>query len=294
MDESVMKAILLPIVCMVTGGWLASSVAWADPPFPVPPKGGLVACKADLAICNGDLDSCDIALGTCSTDLTTCKTDLGTCDTNLTATTAELATCTSDLATCEASAQAFPATGQTTCWDSSSNEISCDGTGQDGEIQAGADLSFADNGLTITDNNTKLEWMKQDDNNTGCGSYPGNLDQGCTFDWDEAFAFVAELNTNNHAGYSDWRVPNVKELQSIAHFGESGTGFAWPAEFDSGCEVGCTVVTCSCGPEARYWSSTTNTRVLPGDGFTVEFQIGTVDITQKSDNLNVRAVRGGL
>ncbi len=35
-------------------------------------------------------------------------------------------------------AQAFPATGQTTCWNSQGGVIACAGTGQDGDIQAGA------------------------------------------------------------------------------------------------------------------------------------------------------------
>src|SRR5207247_8582198 len=55
----------------------------------------------------------------------------------------------------------FPATGQTTCWDSSGNVIPCAGTGQDGDLQKGAPLSYTDNGDgTITDNNTGLMWEK--------------------------------------------------------------------------------------------------------------------------------------
>jgi hypothetical protein len=54
------------------------------------------------------------------------------------------------------------ATGQTTCWDSSGNVVACGGTGQDGEILAGAALSYTDNGDgTITDNNTALMWGKR-------------------------------------------------------------------------------------------------------------------------------------
>src|SRR5437773_4101103 len=56
---------------------------------------------------------------------------------------------------CEAahlSRQAFPATGQTTVFH----------TGDDGDIQAGATLSYTDNGDgTITDNNTCLIWEKK-------------------------------------------------------------------------------------------------------------------------------------
>ncbi|MGH8864149.1 MAG: hypothetical protein ACREVZ_05825 [Burkholderiales bacterium] len=58
--------------------------------------------------------------------------------------------------------QKFPATGQTRCWNSDGNVIPCRGTGQDGDIQAGATLKYKDNGNgTITDRNTKLVWEKK-------------------------------------------------------------------------------------------------------------------------------------
>ena len=45
--------------------------------------------------------------------------------------------------------------------------IPCAGTGQDGDIQAGATLSYTDNGDgTITDNNTGLMWEKKSDDGT--------------------------------------------------------------------------------------------------------------------------------
>ena len=34
----------------------------------------------------------------------------------------------------------FPSTGQTTCWDTDGSVIACNGTGQDGQIQAGGVL----------------------------------------------------------------------------------------------------------------------------------------------------------
>jgi len=262
-------------------------------------------CPAELAICTGDLDSCDVALDTCTTDLTTCDTDLGTCTTELTETTAELATCTSALATCEPTAQAFPATGQTSCWDSEGNGIDCAGTGHDGDIQAGAELSYTDTGLTIIDNNTKLEWMKQDDNGGDCASYPGYLDKDCTFTWDEAFAFVANLNANNHGGHADWRVPNVKELQSIVNYGKTFSSMpAVSSEFDTMClrNTGCTVDdpenACSCTARANYWSSTSFAsfpRAWWVVSFGTDFGGGYVLLGGWGDaDVRVRAVRGGL
>ena len=193
-------------------------------------------------------------------------------------------------------AQALPATGQTTCWDIFSIEISCAGTGHDGEIQAGAVLSYTDTGLTIVDNNTNLEWMKQDDNNLFApDACPfGNLDKDCVFTWDETFAFVATLNTEPcFADYCDWRVPNVKELQSIVNYEN------YPAvspEFHSGCVEGCTVGDCSCTAvelTARYWSSTSYANV-PTHAWYVSFDIGMVYFDDKINERRVRAVRGGL
>src|SRR5439155_23732926 len=58
----------------------------------------------------------------------------------------------------------LPATGQTTCWDSNGNVISCAGTGEDGELRKGAPLAYADHGDgTVADVNTGLVWEKLSD-----------------------------------------------------------------------------------------------------------------------------------
>ncbi|MBN2389203.1 MAG: DUF1566 domain-containing protein [Anaerolineae bacterium] len=60
---------------------------------------------------------------------------------------------------------------------------------------------------TITDNATGLTWA-QDDNGEGVT-------------WEEALAWVAQKNAENYLGYSDWRLPNVKELQSLLDYSRS-------------------------------------------------------------------------
>jgi len=60
----------------------------------------------------------------------------------------------------------LPQTGQTTCYDSSGTVISCTGTGQDGEIQAGVawpDPRFTVSGDCVSDNLTGLMWAKNGD-----------------------------------------------------------------------------------------------------------------------------------
>ena len=55
----------------------------------------------------------------------------------------------------------LPATGQTTCWDTTGSAIPCAGTGQDGDFGEGAPLAYLDNGDgTVTDVNTGLVWEK--------------------------------------------------------------------------------------------------------------------------------------
>jgi len=209
-------------------------------------------------------------------------------------------------------ATAFPATGQETCWNSVGTVIGCAGTGYDGDIRAGAALSYTDNGDgTITDDNTGLKWEKKDDNNAG-----GIHDKDTTYTWDNAFAVhIARLNnrcandeamdctTNGDAdcagvggacgfaGHRDWRLPNVKELQSIVNLENS-----FPAvspEFNTGCVASCAVLTCSCTAGSRYWSSSSNTVSHTGAWF-VDFNGGTVADIDKIFPFLVRAVRGGL
>ncbi len=67
------------------------------------------------------------------------------------------------------------------------------------------DNLFKDNGDgTVTDHATGLMWMKQD--------------SGREMSWKDALAY-AEQST--YANYDDWRLPNIKELQSIVDYGRA-------------------------------------------------------------------------
>jgi len=108
----------------------------------------------------------------------------------------------------------LPQTGQTICYDSNGTVISCAGTGQDGEFQAGVawpNPRFTDNqDQTVNDNLTGLMWTK-DGNAPG----PEACGPGAAKTWQEALDYVKCLNTNNYLGYNDWRLPNVVELASL-------------------------------------------------------------------------------
>ncbi len=186
-----------------------------------------------------------------------------------------------------ATADKFPATGQTTCWDSTGAVISCAGTGQDGDIRAGAKLRYKDNGDgTIIDENTNLTWEKL--------SFDGSIhDWGNAYTWADAFAVhLAGLNEAKFARHHDWRLPNVKELQSIVNYGNFGPAVSSP--FNNNCVAGATVLTGSCTVGNGYWSSTSYLNA-PMDAWFVNFIDGGLDVGGKSSFfIQVRAVRGGL
>jgi hypothetical protein len=86
---------------------------------------------------------------------------------------------------------------------------------------------------TITDEATGLMWMQSD--------------TGTAMEWEDALAYAENATTG---GYVDWRLPNVKELQSIVDY--SGRLPAIDPLFD------CTPITNEAGePDfGYYWTST--------------------------------------
>lgn len=177
-------------------------------------------------------------------------------------------------------------TGLTSCFDSSGFEVDCTGTGQDGETQIGTDpASIVLANGTISDEATGLVWERHDD--SGVGQIH---DKDTTYTWMEAFGKIADLNATAFAGHTDWRLPNVRELATIADFGR--TPPATHSAFDTNCTGGCTLATCSCTETAYYWSSTSSTDD-PALAWTVFFADGLASGSGKSIPNRVRAVRGG-
>jgi hypothetical protein len=108
-------------------------------------------------------------------------------------------------------------TGQAKCYDDIT-EIICPVAGeafygQDAQ-HIGNVPKFTDNGDgTITDNITGLMWQQSPDTNGD-----GDVDSDDKLSYDKA---VAGASTLNLGGYSDWRLPTIKELYSLIDF--SGT-----------------------------------------------------------------------
>lgn len=112
---------------------------------------------------------------------------------------------------------------------------------------------FVDNGAeTITDEATSLMWMQNDS-----GYYEAGTESDGTLNWQVALEWAAEMNAEEFLGYSDWRLPNVKELQSIVDYSKSPITTDSPAIDDL---FYCTPII-NCFDEddyGYYWSSTTH------------------------------------
>src|SRR5262245_12523696 len=253
-------------------------------------SGNLTTCTNDAATCNASLASSQASLATCTTNLGTCTTNLGGAQTSLATCTNNLGTCSGSLTTCQgdlATCQAVPRgqalkTGQTTCFDAAGSLIPCAGSGQDGEFQRGIPRAYTDNADgTITDARTGLMWEKLSDD--------GSIhDKDTVYTWTDALARIVTLNGSSFAGHSDWRLPDLIELQTLANYGSVSPAVS-PA-FNTGCVAACTVATCSCTQAGFYWSSTTY-QGNPQAAWTVTFGGGGVNALFKTNTFFVRAVR---
>jgi hypothetical protein len=172
----------------------------------------------------------------------------------------------------------LPATGQTKCYAQNGVLIDCSSDpcgGQDGRYATGcpSEGRFTDNGDgTVTDRCTGLMWQKEtaDVNGDGVSDWASFCD---------ALAYCEDLS---FAGHDDWRLPNIRELQSIIDYGRRAP--AIDPVFGA-------------FAEASYWSSThygpggdLAWEVLLGDG---DGDDGVVRTQRKSGLSYIRAVRTG-
>ena len=82
-----------------------------------------------------------------------------------------------------------------------------------GQFQGKDIPSFRNNGDgTVSDLNTGLMWQRDPDAN---GNGDGIMQRVDKLTWPQIQARVAALNTAKYAGYSDWRIPSIKELYSL-------------------------------------------------------------------------------
>lgn len=140
----------------------------------------------------------------------------------------------------------------------------------------GTYAAFLDNGDgTVTDLSSTLMWQQcsAPSGGTNCGSGTPT-----TYTWDNALAYCNGLTLG---GYTDWRLPNVKELQSILDVTKTSAPTINITYFPD-------------TQAADYWSSTTFAGTNSYAWY-VQFSIG-ITLTSgvsKGTGLYVRCVRGG-
>lgn len=97
-------------------------------------------------------------------------------------------------------------TGQTTCHDTAGREVTCQGSGQDAEFRKGIALPvprFEQYDEVVLDRLTGLIWTR----NANLAEFP--------LRWQEALDHISGMNRGKAFGYSDWRLPNRRELRSL-------------------------------------------------------------------------------
>jgi hypothetical protein len=192
----------------------------------------------------------------------------------------------------QASKGSYPIVGtsQTGCWDGTGNKITAPALGaafygQDSQYAHTTPVyTKSSDGLTVKDEVTGLTWEK-------------SYDSG-TYYWAASQTVADNLNAQKYGGFSDWRLPTIKELYSLWN---ASTGWPW-------IDTKYFTITYSSEQDLRhaiFWSSDKYTGVLgniindvPGSELAFGVNFGTGHIKSYSISVGpkhlVRCVRGNL
>ncbi len=128
---------------------------------------------------------------------------------------------------------------------------------------------------TATDPTTGLMWMRCSMGQVWDGAASTCTGMANTYTWDQAMALTS---SQTFAGHSDWRLPNIRELQTIVDrsvYNPAIDALAFPDT-----------------PTSFFWSASANAYVSDGAWY-VNFSYGFAYSTSKNYYYQVRLVRAG-
>jgi len=146
----------------------------------------------------------------------------------------------------------------------------------DGYYHSGPKLSFRDNGDgTVTDLNTDLMWVSSGYADTNVEPPVLYQSEGPwrRYFWNQALLYCERLNLG---GYSDWRLPNYKELISIVDLSRMEP---------------CVNQEYFLGTRADFYWTSTSFSYLTSQAWYIYFNLGYVNHINKNNYFYVRPVR---
>lgn len=128
-------------------------------------------------------------------------------------------------------------------------------------------------GATVTDQRTGLMWDKCSWGQSGiaCETDAPNA----YYSWQQALAIAATANSAQHRGYTDWRLPNIREMQSLVE-----TCRSYPSINDE---------TFPNAPGSRFWSASP-AAYTAGSSWILDFYSGNSRPQDRVDLYSVRLV----
>jgi len=142
---------------------------------------------------------------------------------------------------------------------------------------------FIINDSTVTHTLTNIMWDR-----CSIGTSWNNITKQCdgvisVYTWQEALQEVQTRNEDNYLGFSDWRLPNIKELSSIL---ETCAHPAFNNDiFPPGADGGRTY--------QIHWSSTIDTNTANGNAFYINFSLGRMVTKDITNSFFIRLARSG-
>jgi hypothetical protein len=154
----------------------------------------------------------------------------------------------------------------------SGGTVGIGGTGATGGAEAGTGYTNNDD-ETVTDEATGLTWMR-----CAAGRSGSDCSTGSTtgYEWQDGIDYCDNLN---FAGHDDWRLPEIRELESIIDYTSYSPAIdstAFPAD-----------------PNGSFWSSSSDVYEPNFLTWNVTFGSGNVSTSVRPNTFAVRCVRGG-